>query len=128
MQIFVKTLTGKAITLEVESCDTIDNVKAKIQDKGFAFIGNDNGGMKSWAETNMIHVQWQQSEVAFETYSHSRGSLIQFLEPTKRDVKPPWLQTPVWVAPPIYGHTFTPSSSKLPRQYTGILSPQVRAT
>ena len=28
MQIFVKTLTGKTITLEVESSDTIDNVKA----------------------------------------------------------------------------------------------------
>ncbi|TIB67738.1 PH-domain-containing protein [Wallemia mellicola] len=33
MQVFVKTLTGKTITLEVESQDTIDNVKTKIQDK-----------------------------------------------------------------------------------------------
>ena len=33
MQIFVKTLTGDNITLEVESGDTIANVKAKIQDK-----------------------------------------------------------------------------------------------
>lgn len=33
MQIFVKTLTGKTITLEVESSDTIDAVKSKIQDK-----------------------------------------------------------------------------------------------
>ena len=33
MQIFVKTLTGKTITLEVESSDTIENVKQKIQDK-----------------------------------------------------------------------------------------------
>jgi len=33
MQIFVKTLTGKTITLEVEASDTIENVKTKIQDK-----------------------------------------------------------------------------------------------
>jgi hypothetical protein len=31
MQIFVKTLTGKTITLEVEASDTIENVKTKIQ-------------------------------------------------------------------------------------------------
>ena len=33
MQIFVKTLTGKTITLEVEQADSIEDVKAKIQDK-----------------------------------------------------------------------------------------------
>jgi len=33
MQIFIKTLTGKTMTLEVESSDNIESVKAKIQDK-----------------------------------------------------------------------------------------------
>ena len=33
MQIFVKTLTGNTITLEVEASDAIENVKQKIQDK-----------------------------------------------------------------------------------------------
>ena len=33
MQIFVKTLTGKTLTLEVEPGDSIENVKTKIQDK-----------------------------------------------------------------------------------------------
>lgn len=33
MQVFVKTLTGKTITLDVEPSDTIESVKSKIQDK-----------------------------------------------------------------------------------------------
>jgi ubiquitin C len=33
MQILVKTLTGKTITLVVDNSDTIENVKAKIYDK-----------------------------------------------------------------------------------------------
>lgn len=33
MQIFVKTLTGKTITLDVEPSDEISTIKAKIQDK-----------------------------------------------------------------------------------------------
>ena len=39
MQIFVKTLTGKTITLEVEPSDTIESVKAKIQGDGLAGQG-----------------------------------------------------------------------------------------
>ena len=33
MQIFVRTITGKTITLEVEPADSIEQIKAKIQDK-----------------------------------------------------------------------------------------------
>jgi ubiquitin len=33
MQIFVRTLAGRSIALEVEGSDSIENVKAKIQDK-----------------------------------------------------------------------------------------------
>lgn len=33
MQIFIKTLTGETISLEVEPSDSIENIKAKIQDK-----------------------------------------------------------------------------------------------
>lgn len=33
MQIFIKTLTGKTLTLDVDPSDTIENVKGKIQDK-----------------------------------------------------------------------------------------------
>ena len=33
MQVFIKTLTGKTITLDVEMADTIETIKTKIQDK-----------------------------------------------------------------------------------------------
>jgi len=33
MQIFIKNLTGKTVTVEVEASDSVENVKAKIQDK-----------------------------------------------------------------------------------------------
>jgi ubiquitin len=40
MQILVKTLTGKTITLEVEPSNTIENVKAKIQDEDQSAASN----------------------------------------------------------------------------------------
>lgn len=33
MQLFIKTLTGKTITIDVEHSDTIESIKAKITDK-----------------------------------------------------------------------------------------------
>lgn len=33
MQIFVKTLTGKTITLDVDAADTVETIKQKITDK-----------------------------------------------------------------------------------------------
>ena len=41
MQIFVKTLTGKTITLDVEPSDTIENIKQKYKKKkGSHLINN----------------------------------------------------------------------------------------